>query len=779
MKFKIKICLFIIFFSLIFFIPSNVFADAQGEYEGLIYNIDSKTNEIEINDADNDVTKVIIPKTINGKKVTSIGKGAFSGCTNLTDITIPNSVTNIESRAFEKCTKLENITIPNSVKKIGTYSFLDCESLTNINIPNGILSIENGTFMSCNKLTEIKIPSSVTSIGDYAFWWCEDLKDIEIPNSVKTIGNLAFGECDGLTDINIPNNVVDIGDGAFSRCSNLTRVKISDNVEEIKLETFSTCTKLKKVELGKGVTKIGDSAFYYCTSLTDINIHDNVRIIGSHVFENCTDLQDIVLGNNVEIIGDYVFGECTNLNKITIPNSVGSIGENAFAFLRGGGYQTAPVGLVFRIEKNSYADKYVEKYSLAHEYVTNVLFLNITNISEQVYTGKTITQNVIIMDANKVLTNGIDYKISYNNNVNVGNATITIIGMGDYIGTITKTFKINKATYDMNKVKFNNLTVTYDGKSHWITATGLPSGVTVKYTNNGKKAVGTYTVTAMFTGDSKNYNTIANKTATLKINAKKISKFKVNSILNQTYTGKYIKPGITVKDGSITLKNGIDYTVTYKNNKNLGKATAVVTGKGNYTGTLTKTFIIKPAKVNKLKVSKVSNNAVKISWSKATGVTGYKVYQYNYSKKKWEYVGKTTSTKYTIKKLKAGTICKFRVRGYKTINKVQYFGKYSSSLKTSTAPITTKITKISTKSKKVTLKWKKISGVSGYQIYMSTSKNGKYKKIKTITKSGTVKYTKGGLKKGKKYYFKIKAYKSVDKDKVYSSYCKVKNIKVK
>ena len=160
-------------------------------------------------------------------------------------------------------------------------------------------------------------------------------------------------------------------------------------------------------------------------------------------------------------------------------------------------------------------------------------------------------------------------------------------------------------------------------------------------------------------------------------------------------------------------------------------------------------------------------------------IIGYKVYSYNYKKKKWQYVGKTSGTSYTIKKLKVATTYKYRVRAYKTISGTQYFGAYTSSLKTSTKTSTPKISKISSKSKKATLSWKKVSGASGYEVYMATSKKGKYKKVKTITSGKTVKYTKSSLKKKKTYYFKIRAYKKVSGKKIYSSYSSIKSIKIK
>ena len=228
----------------------------------------------------------------------------------------------------------------------------------------------------------------------------------------------------------------------------------------------------------------------------------------------------------------------------------------------------------------------------------------ITGISNKTYTGKAITQNITVKDGSKVLTNGKDYTLSYTNNINVGAATITIIGKGNYIGQLRRTFKIAKATYNTKNIKFNNLTVVYDGKEHSILATGMPTGVKTTYSGNGQKKVGTYTVTAKFTVDTKNYNAIPDKKATLKINPKSIIKTTISGIEDKDYTGHSIKQNITIKDGNKVLENEKDYTIKYTNNKYIGTARITITGEGNYAGAVSRTFKIKEVKAESIKLNK-------------------------------------------------------------------------------------------------------------------------------------------------------------------------------
>jgi len=137
----------------------------------------------------------VIPNT-----VTSI-EGAFSGCTGLTDITIPNSVTSIGGSAFLGCTGLTGIIIPNSVTSIGGSAFAHCIGLTDVTIPNSVTSIGDSAFRDCTGLTSITIPNSITSISGWAFFGCTGLTGITIPNSVTSINGWAFAECTGLTEI--------------------------------------------------------------------------------------------------------------------------------------------------------------------------------------------------------------------------------------------------------------------------------------------------------------------------------------------------------------------------------------------------------------------------------------------------------------------------------------------------------------------------------------------------------------------------------------------------
>ncbi|WP_134339438.1 leucine-rich repeat domain-containing protein [Flavobacterium psychrophilum] len=148
----------------------------------------------------------VIPETVayNSENyiVTSIQARAFQNCSNLTSVSIPNSVTAIRDSTFENCTNLTSVTIGNSVASIGLGAFFLCNSLTSITIPNSVTSIGISAFGYCTNLTSVTIPNSVTNIKDGAFQNCTSLTSVTIPSSVTSIGNLAFYNCVALTTVN-------------------------------------------------------------------------------------------------------------------------------------------------------------------------------------------------------------------------------------------------------------------------------------------------------------------------------------------------------------------------------------------------------------------------------------------------------------------------------------------------------------------------------------------------------------------------------------------------
>ena len=294
-------------------------------------------------------SNIIIPSTVTygvtTYTVTSIGINAFKNCTNLTSITLPNSLISIGDYAFRACAGLTSITIPSGVTSIGNTAFYNCTSLTSITLPNTLTSIGPSAFNGCSGIQSITIPSGVISIGNTAFQNCTSLTSITIPDGVTTIGSYVFTSCTSLTSITIPNSVTSIGTNAFQNCLSLTSITLPYSLTNIGTFTFGGCTGLTSITLPSSLTSISANAFIGCTNLTSITLPNSVTSIGPYTFNGCTNLTSITLPNSLTSIANYTFYNCTSLTSITLPNSLTSIGASTFENCTGLTSITIPSGV--------------------------------------------------------------------------------------------------------------------------------------------------------------------------------------------------------------------------------------------------------------------------------------------------------------------------------------------------------------------------------------------------------------------------------------------------
>ncbi|MDE6149325.1 MAG: fibronectin type III domain-containing protein, partial [Ruminococcus sp.] len=339
------------------------------------------------------------------------------------------------------------------------------------------------------------------------------------------------------------------------------------------------------------------------------------------------------------------------------------------------------------------------------------------NTSTYTYDGSEKKPSVTIKDGTTTLIADSDYTVSYSNNINIGTATVTVTGKGSYMGSVKMNFNIIPATASNFKASSTSASAV---KLTWNKVSGADGYIIYKYDNAKKTWV-------------------------------RVAKTTTNS---NTYTVSKLSAGTTYKFAVKAYKTVSGKEITSSSYPQLTTTT-------------------NPANITKTNFT-TSANTVKMSWNKVSGATGYRVYQYNTSTKKWKSVANTKNTSYTFSKLSSGTTYKFTVRAYKTLNGTTYLSPKYSTFTTSTNPTTVSF-KLTAGSKKATVKWNKVSGATGYKVYYKTSKNGKWVALKTTT--GTS-YTKTGLTKGKTYYFTVKAYRTVG-GKTYNASYATKSVKVK
>ena len=777
---KIAIICTTIIMAMIFIVSSSAATDSQ-------YNYETENGKAVITGADKEISgDIIIPEVLDGYRVTAIGERAFYQCDNLISVTIPSSVTTIgmeafgscknlkkidmlygieriESHAFSQCSNLSDVIIPDSVKSIGQLAFCYCPSLEEITIPGSVTEMEDGIFSNCLNLKKAVINDGVTVLGSGMFRSCKTLTEVYLPDTLKEIRSIAFLGCSSLKEIDLPDNLTSMGHDVFSNgiidLINDQGVYIDGGkyVDGWLVKYVSTDSDIKSIKIADGTVGIADGAFTLAPYIHEITFADSVKYIGAYVTQGVHELKKVIWSNSLISIGDRAFENCYSLgDTLTLPDSLQTIGEKAFRKCEYLWYINFGSGL------KSIGNNAFEKCSSLVEitlpknieYISDYAFVDCINLQEINWeciadTGKGVFQNTQLTDV--VLPSGLEvlpedtFKSCY---------SLTTIVIPKTVKTISKNaFKdcgLTTVFYEGTKAQWNKINIDSGNEAF--------QDAEIKYSYN--------------TEHTHSYSEKRTKKATLKQNGEFLYTCscgytytkelpRVNFIKlsqeNYVYNGKAKTPSVEVRNQAGTkLTKGTDYEVTYESGrKAIGKYSAKITLKGNYSGSKTLEFIIRPAKVSKLTVKKNPSTAV-LTWSKVEKATGYAVYKYDTAKQKWVRLKKTTSLTYTIKGLNDIDTYNFAVKAYTKTSDGEIYSLNYKKFLIDQYPGIPKIKSIKSTGNGVTVTWSKAKDADGYRIYIY--KNGKAIKM-TDVKGNTLSTTISDLQKKQTYRIKVQSYK--------------------
>ena len=532
----------------------------------------------------------------------SIYSRAFYTCSNLTNLKLPSTLTRIDELAFSNGPRFKNneLTVPKGVTTIKSRSIYNINDLKTINVENGVTKIEKYAFADNDSLKNVYLPASITSIDVLA---CKSYNyekysacDIYIDKYKDSIPCYSNWGTDGTIywktrDFkNTTDNTVvisDVADQTYTGSLIAPNITVSCNDVELVKNTDYTVSYSNNKNVGTATISITGIGDYTGTITKNFNIvarDISDTTIGSIPNQTYT-------GNSISALPVITYNGAT-LTKgtdytLTYSNNV-NVGTGTVTITGKGNFK-GTTSKTFSISARAMSDT------------------SVANVSSQTYTGNGISPLPTITYNNKTLKKDTDYTLSYSNNINAGTATITITGKGNFTGTTSKTFSISaRAMSDTSVANISSQTYTGNVISPLPTITynnktlKKDTDYTLSYSDNIN--VGTATITITGKG-----NFAGTTSKTFSISARAMSDTSVANISSQTYTGNVISPLPTITYNNKTLKKDTDYTLSYSDNINAGTATITITGKGNFTGMTSMTFIITQKSAEKLNISEIAN----------------------------------------------------------------------------------------------------------------------------------------------------------------------------
>ncbi len=529
--------------------------------------------------------EIIMPDTLDGYPVTSIGDFAFSAASSVG--------ASWGNTTISYTYNYKKITLSEGVKTIGRYAFAENKNLQEVILPESLTDFDYCTFMNCKNLAAVNIPEGIDTLPDYLFSGCTKIKSLNLPDGIKII-------CDNAISItsadSLPDGIEYLGKELFTSCQAET-VTLPENLKTIR-GTFYKMPNLNEIIFNGSLQEIGEKTFYGCNSLTEFSIPDSVTVIGNSAFQQCANLQKVHMSENVTHIPFRAFMNCTSLTDFEWHAEKQTVEDSAF---RGCPLVSFDFSKSQGIDYGAFSETGIEKAKIGQpeyddglkisigaqsfmscgELQTVALGGNVDEIGSRAFADCENLETVVISDSvERIAEDAFD-----------GSDNVTIYCFAD---SYAETFAVE------NRIKVTTLVIspipnqTYTTKKiepeltiSMSSQTLTKNDYTAEYYNNIN--VGTANVIVSGKGD---LDMLVTK-ADFAIVAKSITDVQISHIPSQSYdNAAAIKPDVTIKYNGVKLKKGTDYTLSYEDNHSVGTATVKIKGIGNYKGTATVNFEI-------------------------------------------------------------------------------------------------------------------------------------------------------------------------------------------
>ena len=714
-----------------------------------------------VTECDKTVTEATIPAEIDGTAVKQIGQNAFSGCRELASVTLPEGLTRIARGSFDY-TKITTISVPATVTYADPGAFYRAELLEDINVAEG-----NDTYCSkegvmfnkemtmleryppgktCDKYT---VPSGVTQIYVGAFSYSRNISGIVMPDSVDKIGSDAFRECSGLKKVDLPDSIKTIPQRCFYDCTALTEIKLPSMLSDIGTSAFWQCGSLKSVTIPDNVTEISDRAFAYCTDLSSVTIPESVKTISATAFNGSTNVTIYgVAGSYAETFAknnSIKFSALSADNRKTQEiQCAGSFekkyGDAEFDLCAYSTADSSDVKLQYESLSPDVAGVSDEGRVTIKRAGRADILITAPETGEYMSASKTV-EIVVNRLPRTINTDKDEYELTYGSDstINVG---LSVTGEGDITCYSDKPSVVKAVIHGTDR---QGLVTPLKPGTAVVTYTAATS-------TNYTKAEKQITVRV-----NKAENRIGSKHDSLIMTCGEAAALDMKSLTSLKYESSDSSVATVTSEGTVQA---------------CGAGTAVITAtaaENEYYKSTEKKITVKVGKGTQAVNAPSSFTKTFGAASFSIGASAKTPLKYRSSDTKTVTV--SSSGKVTLKNPGKAyiTVTAAETKDYRQATRTV---RISSSLK---KPV---ITLQAQKGRKVKISWNKVPGADGYRIYLYDSSKKKYTKL--ITRNSKVKSVlHKGLKAGKTYSYKIRAYRKVNGKVVYSSYSAVKKVRVR